>query len=142
MGSMASGIGNIFTGAQGGAQETAAAQQEWDINKALAQYGARTATLKGQQEVSDIRAAGTQVGESQKLAYANSNVDPTVGTAAAVQSDTAAQSELDAQTAKNNAARAAWGYKVQGSRRTATTSRRRTRRRTSRRAASSPAPAS
>lgn len=112
MGSMVSGVGNIFTGIVGGGQEQAAAQAEWNANKALAQYAARTARLTGSQEVSEIRARGTQVVEQQRLAYAMNNVDASYGTAAAVSADTAAQAELDAQQKKNNVAREAWGYKV------------------------------
>lgn len=112
MGQMISGIGNIYTGVAGGLQEQSAAQSEWNVNRALAQYAARTARVTGSQEVSEIRARGTQTAEAQKLAYASNNVDPSYGTAAAVQADTAATAELDAQTKKNNVAREAWGYKV------------------------------
>lgn len=113
MGSMISGAGTMITGIAGGISEQRAAQEEWNANKALAQYAARTARLTGSQEVSEIRSQGTQTVEAQKLAYSTGNVDASYGTAAAVQADTAAAAELDAQTKKNNVAREVWGYKVQ-----------------------------
>jgi hypothetical protein len=113
MGSMIGGIGTIYSGIKGATDAQASAQAEWNANDALAQYGARNATLKGTADASNARALGAQVQAGQKVAYTNSGVDSTVGTAAAVQADTAGQSELDAQTAKNNAARQAWGFKVQ-----------------------------
>lgn len=62
-------------------------------------------------EIGRIKSAGTALGAEQRVAYTAAGVDPTVGTAAAVQADTAAQAALDAQTAKNNEAIAQWGFR-------------------------------
>lgn len=50
---------------------------------------------------------------SQRAAFAASGVDVNSGDAAQVQVDTAQMGELDALTIRANAAREAWGYKVQ-----------------------------
>ncbi len=50
---------------------------------------------------------------SQRAALAAAGVDVDVGSALDLQLDTAEQGELDALTIRNNAAREAWGYKVQ-----------------------------
>lgn len=113
MGSMISGIGNMYSGMKGAIDEQQAAQVEWNTNDALAQYQARGARIRGRQEEGKVRVAGAQLSAEQRMAYANSGVDENVGTAANTQANTTALNELDAQTVKNNAAREAWGFKVQ-----------------------------
>lgn len=113
IGGMIQGIANGFLAVgKGYSESTAAEQQSW-LDQATAGYNARQAQLKGNAETARLRMLGAQTVAKQKVAYANSGVDPTTGTAAAVQSDTAAMNELDVQTAKNNAAREAWGFKLQ-----------------------------
>lgn len=113
MGSLISGIGNIYSGFKGQADANQAAQTEWNTNDALAQYNARLARQQGGVKEEAIRTQGAATEAQQGVAYANSGVDSGVGTAAQVQANTAAQTELDAQTQANNTARQAWGFKVQ-----------------------------
>lgn len=113
LGSMISGVGNIYSGFQGQADAQAAAQTEWNTNDALAQYNARLARQSGAVKEENVRVGGASTEAQQGMAYANSGVDAGVGTAAQVQANTAAQTEMDAQTQANNTARQAWGFKVQ-----------------------------
>lgn len=113
MGGMISGIGTMYSGIAGGIQEQQAAQYEWNTNRALADYGGRAARLQGQIEEGKVRQQGGELQAQQKVAYENSGVDSTVGTAAAVQADTGARTEENAQVVRNKAAREAWGFKVQ-----------------------------
>lgn len=95
-------------------KENEAQQAEAARNQLLAERAAQDALSRGNVDASKARSEGTVTADAQFSAYANSGVDPTVGTAAAVQASTRAQAELDAQTLKNNAAREAWGFRTQG----------------------------
>lgn len=66
---------------------------------------------KGAYESGRQRILKSQLVAQQRQAYGASGVDASQGTAAAVQADTAALGEKDAQTLAINAAREAWGYK-------------------------------
>lgn len=83
-------------------------------NTALANTAAADAVARGNREAGIIRSKGTQLAGQQKMAYVAGGVDPTVGSAAQVASDSRYYAELDAQTAENNAAREAWGYRRYG----------------------------
>ncbi len=108
MGSIISGVGGVYTGMQ----QQAAATDEWHANDALLQYQSRLSKQQAGIAEGKVRMLGGKTAAAQNVAYANSGVDASTGTAAAVQANTAAQTELDAQTVKNNAAREAWGFKV------------------------------
>lgn len=94
--------------------ELKAKQAELADNQKLALTAAADAEARGGADAAKARTQGSKLIEEQKVAYANSGVDPTTGTAANVMADTRAMSELDAQTLKNNAAREAWGFKRYG----------------------------
>lgn len=83
-------------------------------NQKIANEAAADALMRGAREAGLARMAGSQLEAKQKVAYANSGVDPNVGTPAAVQAQTSALSEIDSQTLLNNAAREAWGLKTHG----------------------------
>lgn len=114
-----SGLGAIFGLASAFAESQA--QQEQSVytqaqslqNRDQANFAAADAVDRGNQQVGRIRKQGTDLVAAQRGAYANSGVDPTVGTAADVQADTATITEQDARTATNNAAREAWGFRQQ-----------------------------
>jgi hypothetical protein len=113
MGSALSGIATIATGqAKASADAQAATQDQQDEERVL-RYNALQAGEKGRFEAGKLRMSGAMLAAKQKVAYAASGVDSTVGTAASVQANTAALTELDAMTAENNAAREVWGYKLQ-----------------------------
>lgn len=82
-------------------------------NRALAEASAADAMLRGEQEASRYRTRGTQVIGEQRAAAGASGIDVSTGSISEMAADTRMFSELDAQTARNNAAREAWGYQVQ-----------------------------
>lgn len=86
---------------------------ELDINAGLAADAAGDALLRGNVEAGKLRLRASQMVSEQQLAYQAGGVDPTTGTPATNAEYTSAVGELDAQTAANNAAREAWGYKQQ-----------------------------
>lgn len=57
--------------------------------------------------------AGTESVAENKVALAGAGVDIQSGTALDILADTRAQSTLDVETIRNNAAREAWGHKTQ-----------------------------
>lgn len=82
-------------------------------NVKLAHAAAADAIARGNADAARARMQATQMIARQKVAFASSGVDASVGTAAEAGASTRMFSELDAQTLKNNAAREAWGFKKQ-----------------------------
>lgn len=112
----AAGLGaSLLGGALKGSaeQRQLEAKRQADLqNQQLANAQAADALRRGAFQAGQVRQRGDQIIGQERTGYAASGVDENVGTAAAVQGETAARAELDAQTAQNNAARQAWGYKV------------------------------
>lgn len=81
------------------------------LNMTGAEVGAQDALQRGSMAAAQLRMRGNQLAGQQKAAYAASGVDSSSGSAADTLASTRAMAELDAQTAKNNAAREALGYK-------------------------------
>lgn len=107
VGSMASSVVEMVANMQ----EATSQRVEAETNRDLADRAAADAVDRGNQLSGRTRVQVSQLVAKQRVAYANSGVDPNVGTAANVQADTAAAGELDAITRENNAAREAWGFK-------------------------------
>lgn len=84
---------------------------EWNAN--IAEQAAKDAISRGDIEAGRVRSGTRQTVGSQRAALAAQGIDVNTGSAADVQSDTARIGALDELTARNNAAREAWGYKVQ-----------------------------
>jgi hypothetical protein len=84
-----------------------------DYNAQVAQVQAQDAIARGGEKESTFRSQVRGVIGSQRAGFAGANVDVGYGSAADVQADAAFLGELDALTIRNNAAREAWGYKVQ-----------------------------
>lgn len=120
MGAAAGAIDMAFAALQGGMEQQAAFEEfgaetkKNAYNKSLTQLAERDALAKGNYEAGMQRIAGAQLAAKQKVAYANSGVDTTVGTPAEVIASTEQFSEMDAQQIQNNAAREAWGYREKG----------------------------
>jgi hypothetical protein len=108
-------MGFIKGALDGFAQEKALAAQSGQayVNSALADNAAADALQRGEQKVAQVAAEGNQRVSAQKVAYANAGVDTSSGTPAKVISQTAMIAQLEELTQRNNAARAAYGYKVQ-----------------------------
>ena len=81
-------------------------------NQQIAQAQTAFALQRGAFEAGQARMQGSRVIGQQQAGYGASGVDSQTGSAALVQGSTRAMSELNAQTALNNAQRQAWGYQV------------------------------
>lgn len=111
MGQIFSGIGQLVGSNMQADAATQQLQDETAATMAADQMKAGQAQREGLFNVSKLRTQSSTTLAKQKVAYANSGVDSTVGTPASVQANTAAQGEVDIQTAKNNAALEVWGYR-------------------------------
>jgi hypothetical protein len=108
------GIAGTALDIYGQAQEGDAKAKESKDNQALANRAAADAIARGNQEAGRTRMETTQLLARQKVAFAASGVDASVGTPADVAASTAMFGELKAKTEENNAAREAFGYKTYG----------------------------
>lgn len=117
---MAAGIGvnllsTIASGfMQSGAMRTQAAyaKQQSDFNSAVGDLQAKAAIDAGNQEAAQISRQGAAAVAQTRTQAAASGVDVNTGSSADVQTSQKVITGLDMLTAKNNAARQAWGYKV------------------------------
>lgn len=100
----------------GEAQRDAAESQAQlaDYNAAVADIQSRDALERGMEDEQRFRQKVRLLIGEQRAGQAAGNVDVGFGSAVDVQADAAFLGELDALQVRNNAAREAWGYKVQG----------------------------
>lgn len=100
---------------QGEAAKRAAYKQAEliDFNAHVADLQAKDAVERGAEEESRFRTSVRGMIGSQRAGIAAGNVDVGFGSAVDVQADAAHLGELDALTIRTNAAREAWGYKVE-----------------------------
>lgn len=83
------------------------------VNAGISNRAAQDAITRGGIEADEQRKTTQQVIGAQRTGFAAGNIDVNTGSAGQIQNDTAALGELDALTIMNNAAREAYGYKVQ-----------------------------
>lgn len=102
--------------AQGVAQRNAAQYQAQVAlnNQKLAEQYAQVETQKGQRLEEAKRMQTAQVEGNVRAAAGAAGVEVNAGSPVRLQEDAARLGELDAQTIRNNSARAAYGYRVQG----------------------------
>lgn len=84
-----------------------------DVNARIAELGAQSALLQGQQQVGALTLKAGQLKSRQRAALAANGVDFGVGSAAEIQASTDIMKEIDANTLEANAVRTAWGYRTQ-----------------------------
>jgi hypothetical protein len=95
-------------------QRAAESQAELaDYNAAVADIQSQDAIDRGQETEQRFRTQVRGAIGSQRTGFAAGNIDVGFGSAVDVQADAAYLGELDALTIRTNAAREAWGYKVQ-----------------------------
>lgn len=85
-----------------------------DYNAQVADLQAMDAVERGAEEESRFRTQIRGAIGAQRVEFAAGNIDVSYGSAVDVQADVAFLGELDALTIRTNAAREAWGYKVEG----------------------------
>lgn len=119
IGTTAGVIGQIKAGnaakraSEAGARASESSAQLSDYNAGVAELQAADAVARGGLDQSLSRQQTKQVIGSQRAGQAAGNIDVSMGSALDVQGDAVFLGELDAHTIANNAAREAWGYKVE-----------------------------
>jgi hypothetical protein len=88
------------------------ASQQLNFKAQIAQVQAQGALDEGEHQAEQIERSGQQQVGAERTSEAAGGVNVNAGSAAATQSSTQAMTALDALTARNNAARQAWGYEV------------------------------
>ncbi len=105
--------------AQGGLQAKAAQDQAvadaatFALKRDVALAQSADSYQRGAQKEGILRTEGTRAIAESRAGAAQSPIDATSGTAANVLAEKRAFSELDALTARSNAAREAWGHQVE-----------------------------
>lgn len=99
----------------GEAEQRAAESQAGisDYNAAVADLQAKDAVERGKIESDKFRTRTRALVGEQRTSFAAGNVDVGFGSAVDVQADAAMLGELDALTVQTNAAREAWGFRVE-----------------------------
>jgi hypothetical protein len=109
--------GTMFAGAvTKGIADKSAADASADAqrrNAIISEEAASQALQKGEEDVGRIQMQGEAVKGAQRAGYGAAGVDVNLGSAARTQEDTSALTEMDKQTARNNAQREAWGLEKQ-----------------------------
>lgn len=103
--------------AEAGKKQKAASESQAqlaDFNAAVADLQGKDALERGAEQESRFRTQVRSTIGTQRAGIAAGNIDVGFGSAVDVQADAAFLGELDALTIRTNAAREAWGYKVQG----------------------------
>jgi len=93
-----------------------AARQEaalYDFNAHMSRLAAKDAKRRGEIAVDQLRMEVSQLVGEQKLAFGAGNVMLDSGSALEVVQDTKRVAEMDVAMIRNNAAREAWGYRVE-----------------------------
>lgn len=85
----------------------------YENNALLSDAQSEDAVARGEQAVTIQRKQTKGLIGTQRVAAAAAGIDVNDGSAVEVQADTARYGEMDAITIRTNAAREAWGYKVQ-----------------------------
>lgn len=84
-----------------------------DQNAAAAEFQAEDAIIRGAEEEKVMRERIRGAIGTARVSYAGQGVDVSSGSAVDLQASIADAGERDALTIRNNAAREAWGYRVQ-----------------------------
>lgn len=105
-------IGSTFSQSQALRAQQAQRQSQLEFNKAVAEFQAEEARRIAERDVEVLEKRSKQVIGAQRAAFAAQGIDVEQGSALDVQLDTAAITEVDALTIRNNAARQAFGFKV------------------------------
>lgn len=94
-------------------EQAAYSREMTEVNRQLAEVNAQDAIRRGDRAASQVYRNARKTMGAQRVAAAVQGIDVNSGSAAELQGETQFLSELDMLTAKNNAWREAWGYRVQ-----------------------------
>lgn len=117
---IALGLLSAGIGAAGAIQQGQAAADQADYaakveerNAKIAEFKARDAVIRGNEETKKQRAYTANILAKQRAAMAANNIDVTYGSALDAAVDTAMLGELDALTVQSNSYREAYDYKLE-----------------------------
>lgn len=115
---MAAGAGASAAGAQQAAKVQQASllydSQVASNNATIAEWQAQDAITQGGAQVQAIQMNAMAMKSSQRTAMAANGIDTTEGSANNVLTSTDYLAAVDVNTARDNALKAAWGYRTQG----------------------------
>lgn len=111
-GAASSAIGSYYSAAQQKINLKTQANLA-DINARIAELGAQSALLQGQQQVGALTLNAGRLKSRQRAALAANGVDLGEGNAVEIQASTDIMKEIDANTLEANAVRTAWGMRTQ-----------------------------
>lgn len=111
-GGLTTAIGAYYT-ARGEQSNYRASASAADSNADLADLAAQSALFSGQREEQASRLRTSNIKEAQKTGYAANGIALDSDTANRVITSTEVLGEIDANTIAANAARAAWGYRIE-----------------------------
>lgn len=100
--------------AYGTYQQGQAANDAAKYNAKMAEYAAQDAQRRGEEEAAAIQRKASSLKSSQRVAQAAHGLDVGYGTAQDLQDETDFFGQMDAATARTNAANQAWSYRSQG----------------------------
>lgn len=100
--------------AYGQYQQGQAANDAAKYNAKMAEYGAQDAQRRGEEEAAAIQRKAASLKSSQRVSLASRGLDIGYGTAGDLQDQTDFFGQMDASTARSNAAQQAWSYRSQG----------------------------
>jgi hypothetical protein len=101
-------------GAYGSYQQGQAAKQVGRNNQIMAEYAAKDAERRGEEDAMKVRQRASQLKGAQRSRLAANGLDLGVGTAADLQDQVDFFAEQDVATARNNARRGAWTARATG----------------------------
>ena len=107
------GVGGQVLNFFGRRSATKDKQKALEFNAKVAEMQAVDALARGAEDEERFRMVVKGLIGSQRAGFAGQNVDVGIGSPVDVVADSAYLGELDALTIRNNAAREAWGYRVQ-----------------------------
>ena len=102
------------TQAVGQYQQGQVAKQMANYNATMAEYAAQDAQRRGEEDAQAIQRKAAGLKGTQRAMMAARGLDLGVGTAAEIQDQTDFFGEMDAATARGNAAREAWSMRAKG----------------------------
>lgn len=105
---------STVVGAYGQYQQGQAANDAAKYNAKMSEYAAQDAQRRGEEEAAAIQRKAASLKSSQRASQAAKGLDVSYGTAGDLQDQTDFFGQMDASTARSNAAQQAWNYRAQG----------------------------
>jgi hypothetical protein len=105
---------STVVGTYGQYQQGQAEKDAARYNAKMSEYAAQDAQRRGEEEAAAIQRKAASLKSTQRAAQAARGLDVSYGTAGDLQDETDFFGQMDASTARYNAASDAWNYRAQG----------------------------